>query len=275
MHSMAPGRTVDSQSFVGSGYARRMREPDREETTTASVALITGAAVRVGAAIAETLHARGFRVVVHCHRSTAEAEALTERLNARRADSAVWLSADLADLAAVSDLALQARRQWGRLNVLVNNASSYRRTPLGQITPADMDDLLTSNLRAPLMLAQACAAFSELGQIINILDVYARKPRPGYAPYFAAKAGLWTLTEALAVELAPRVRVNGVAPGHMIWAVDSAMNEAQKQAEAARIPLGRLGGADEVARAVAFLASDEAAYMTGAVLPVDGGLRFG
>lgn len=246
---------------------------DKEQTSAAPVALITGAAVRVGAATAETLHARGFQVVVHCHRSTAEAAALCDRLNGRRAESAHWVAADLGDLAAVSELAMQARRRWGRLDVLVNNASSYRRTPLGHITPEDMDDLLTSNLRAPLMLTQACAAFTELRQVVNILDVYARKPRPGYAPYFAAKAGLWTLTEALAVELAPRVRVNGVAPGHMIWAVNSAMSDAEQQAEAARIPLGRLGGADEVARAVAFLVSDEAAYLTGAVLPVDGGLR--
>lgn len=252
-----------------------MTEQHEQRVADTPVAMITGAAVRVGAAIAETLHGQGFRVVIHCRRSRAEADALATRLNALRANTAVVLVADLADVDALPALAQQARAQWGRLDALVNNASSYFRTPLGAITPAQFSDLVSSNLAAPLFLSQACAAFPELTGIVNILDVYARQPRAGYAPYFAAKAGLWTLTEALAVELAPRVRVNGVAPGHMIWAVNSAMTDAQKQAEAARIPLGRLGGADEIAKAVAFLLSEAAHYMTGAVLPVDGGLRFG
>ena len=241
-----------------------MNEQDKRaiaDRGIAPVAMITGAAVRVGAAIAETLHAKGFRVVIHCRHS--------------RADSAAVLAADLADLPALPAFARAARARWGRIDALVNNASSYFRTPLAAVTPEQFSDLIGSNLAAPLFLSQACAAFAELRGIVNIVDVHARRPRAEYAPYFAAKAGLWTLTEALAVELAPRVRVNGVAPGHMIWAAKPTLTPQQQAAELARIPLGRLGGADEVAKAVAFLLSAASDYMTGAVLPVDGGLRLG
>ena len=212
-----------------------MNEQDKRaiaDRGIAPVSMITGAAVRVGAAIAETLHA-------------------------------------------LPAFARAARARWGRIDALVNNASSYFRTPLAAVTPEQFSDLIGSNLAAPLFLSQACAAFAELRGIVNIVDVHARRPRAEYAPYFAAKAGLWTLTEALAVELAPRVRVNGVAPGHMIWAAKPTLTPQQQAAELARIPLGRLGGADEVAKAVAFLLSAASDYMTGAVLPVDGGLRLG
>lgn len=237
------------------------------------VVLVTGAARRLGAATAERLQAEGWRVLIHCHRSVEEARSLAASLNAQQPDSVAVLRADLAELETVAGLADAAREHWGRLDALVNNASSYFRTPLGTITAAQFDDLIASNLRAPLFLSQACAAFPELKNIVNILDVHARQPRAQFAPYLAAKSGLWTLTEALALELAPRVRVNGVAPGHMIWAVNSALSPEQQAEEAARIPLGRLGGAEEVARAVAFLLSPTSAYVTGTVLPVDGGLR--
>ena len=226
--------------------------------------LITGCSSGIGLDAARYLHARGWSVIATCRRA--------EDLAARRAEGMQSLHLDLADEASVADCVARALAL-GPVDALVNNASSYFRTPLASVTPAQFDDLIGSNLRAPLFLAQACAAFEELQAIINILDVHARRPRAGFAPYLAAKAGLWTLTEALALELAPRVRVNGVAPGHMIWAVQSALSADEQAAEAARIPLQRLGGAVEIARAVAFLLSRESAYMTGAVLPVDGGLR--
>jgi pteridine reductase len=240
------------------------------------VVLVTGAARRIGAAIARHLHAAGWNVVLHAHRSYAEIEAMAAELNALREDSAHCDRADLHDAAAIEMLVREAAARWQRLDALVNNASSYYPTPLGTITAAQIDELVGSNLRAPLLLTQACASrFGERGAVVNIVDTQIQRPQPGYAPYFAAKSGLWTLTESLALELAPKVRVNAVAPGHMLWA-DTTGDDAERamqQRELARIPLGRLGGAEEVARAVRFLLSDDAAYITGAVLPVDGGLR--
>lgn len=241
-----------------------------------SVVLVTGAGRRIGAAIARALHARGARVLLHCRASQAEAESLAATLNAARPASARVLAADLLDLDALRSLAQQAYASWGRLDALINNASSYYPTPLATLTPAQFDDLVGSNLRAPLFLAQACAPLlADGGSILNILDIHARKPMAGFAPYLAAKSALWTLTEALALELAPRLRVNGVAPGHMLWAEHPQFGPEQEARELAKVPLGRLGGAGEIARAVCFLLSSEAAYMTGAILPVDGGLRLG
>ncbi|MFA5940007.1 MAG: SDR family oxidoreductase [Sinimarinibacterium sp.] len=238
-----------------------------------SVVLVTGAARRIGAAIARTLHADGWNVAVHAQSSIAAARALVDELNAARADSAAALRADLRDAAQVERLAGEAHARWQRLDALVNNASTYYRTPFGAITAAQIDDLLATNLRAPLLLTQACAArLADGGSVINIVDTQARRGVPGFAPYIAAKAGLWTLTQTLALELAPRLRVNGVAPGHMIWAPTTVLNTAEQARELERVPLRRLGGADEIARAVRWLLSADAAYMTGVVLPVDGGL---
>ncbi|WP_367396806.1 pteridine reductase [Solimonas sp. K1W22B-7] len=237
--------------------------------------LITGAARRVGAATARELHAAGWNVVIHAHRSFEEAWALAMTLNQSRPDSAQALQADLLDAAALERLAQAARDCWGRLDALVNNASTYYATPLGQVTPEAFEDLLGSNLRAPLLLTQACAARMEQGSVVNIIDVHAHRPQRGYSAYTAAKAGLWALTEALALELAPRIRVNGVAPGHMIWPTGNQLNELQQRAELARVPMARLGGGEEIARAVKFLLSEEAGYITGAILPVDGGIRLG
>jgi pteridine reductase len=238
------------------------------------VVLVTGAARRIGAAIAETLHADGWSVIVHAHRSIDTAQALAMRLNAQRPDSAAVLAADLREVTAIESLARDAHAHWQRLDALVNNASSYHRTPLGTITAAQIDELVASNLRAPLLLTQACVPLLGDGAaVVNIVDALLHQPMRGFAPYYAAKAGLASLTETLALELAPRIRVNGVAPGHMLWADSSALSEAQQDAELARIPLARLGGPVEIARAVRYLLSADAAYVTGAVLPVDGGLR--
>ena len=235
------------------------------------VVLVTGAARRVGASIVRELHAAGWNLVIHANRSFEEAWALAMTLNQERANSAQALKADLLDAAQIQALAQAAQGCWGRLDAVVNNASSYYPTPIGSITPEAFADLVGSNLRAPLLLTQACVPLIGDGAVVNIIDVHARRPVRGYAAYSAAKAGLWTLTESLALELAPRIRVNGVAPGHMLWPGDAQMNELQKSAELARVPMRRLGGGEEIARAVKFLLSKEAAYISGAVLPVDGG----
>lgn len=238
------------------------------------VALITGAARRIGAAIARQLHEAGWNLCLHCRESRTPAEALAAALNATRQSSAFVAVADLKDLAALRRLACEAQARWGRLDALINNASSYFATTLAEVRPEQFDDLIGSNLRAPLFLAQACVPLMEEGGcIVNILDVHARRPISGFAPYLAAKAGLWSLTESLALELAPRIRVNGVAPGHMLWADRPQFDPQREAAELARIPLGRLGGVDEVAGLVQFLLSPAAAYLTGAIIPVDGGLR--
>lgn len=240
---------------------------------TPPVVLVTGAAKRIGAAITRELHAAGWNVLVHAHRSLAEATALTDSLNALRADSAQGVQGDLQQPDAIEALAALAHGRWGRLNALVNNASTYSATPPGGATAEQFDDLLVSNLRAPLLLTQACAKRIGEGAVVNIIDARAQHAQPGFAPYAAAKAGLWSLTQTLALELAPRIRVNAVAPGHMLAPNGVELSAAQQREMAARVPLGRFGGAEEIARAVRFLLSADAAYITGAVLPVDGGLR--
>lgn len=249
---------------------------DAGKQARAAVALVTGGARRVGAAIVEALHGSGMNLVIHCRSSRDEAEALATKLNAQRADSAAVLTADLDDAAALHRLAVDAHARWGRLDALVNNASGYRRTPIGSITPALFDEMIGSNFRAPLLLIQACLPlFGATASVVNIIDTLARHARPGFAPYNAAKAALWSLTETLAVELAPRVRVNGVAPGHVLWAESTQLSAEQQADELARIPMGRLGAPEEIARAVAFLLAPGAGYLSGVILPVDGALRLG
>lgn len=237
------------------------------------VVLITGAARRIGAAIARELHAAGLNVVLHYRSSGAEARALEKQLNRLRSNSATSLRANLLSVAAVEKLAEAAHARWGRLDALVNNASSYFKTPLGSITEDQFDDLLGSNLKAPLFLTQACARLMKQGAVVNIADIHAAMPMKHHAVYCAAKAGLVSLTENLARELAPRIRVNAVAPGHILWATGNSMSEAQKSAELARVPLARIGTPEDIAMAVKYLVSPASAYVTGATLPVDGGLR--
>ena len=241
------------------------------KTSLHPVVLITGAARRVGAAIARELHGAGMNVLIHYRASSAEARALTAELNRIRADSAHCLSADLLKLRSLEKLAGQAHARWGRLDALVNNASSYARTPIGEITEEAFDELLGSNLKAPLFLIQACTTHIRSGAVVNIVDT---KPvRAEFAAYGTAKAGLVALTQILARELAPRIRVNAVAPGHILWAENMSLSKTQQRAELSRVPLRRLGTPEEIARAVRFLVSPESSYITGAILPVDGGLR--
>jgi pteridine reductase len=234
-------------------------------------ALVTGAARRVGAAIARELHTQGANVLIHHRASTAEARALASSLNAVRAGSAALAQAELRDTASLAGLVEHTVKAFGRLDILVNNASAFYPTPLGEITEAEWDELVGANLKAPLFLSQAATA--ELrrtqGLIVNIVDIHALRPLKRHTVYSITKAGLAMLTRALARELGPAIRVNGVAPGPVLWPEDD-IDPALKQDIIARTALKRPGSPEDVARAVAFFAKD-APYVTGQILAVDGG----
>lgn len=235
--------------------------------------LITGAARRIGATIARRLHAAGARVVLHCHRSRAEAQAIADELNAARAGSCAIVQGDLLDVAALAPLVAAARDRFGRLDGLVNNASSFYATPFGTIGAREWDDLIGTNLRAPLFLAQAAAPAlrAARGAVVNIVDIHAERPLRDFAVYTVAKAGLAGLTRALALELAPDVRVNGVAPGAILWPDDGRhFDPGERQRITAQTPLGRTGNPEDIAGAVKYLLFD-APFVTGQVLAVDGG----
>ncbi|QDX81926.1 pteridine reductase [Denitratisoma sp. DHT3] len=239
----------------------------------APVVLVTGAARRVGAEIARLLHAAGARLVLHYRRSAPEAEALAATLNRSRSNSAATVQADLCDSAALERTVAVALERFGRLDGLVNNASSFFRTPLGSIDQAAWQELVGSNFQGPLFLAQAAAPHLRAsgGAIVNITDVHAERPLRGYPVYSAAKAGLLGLTRALAIELAPRVRVNAVAPGAVDWPEnDQDFPPEERQAIIAHTLLQRIGTPMDIARTVRFLLFD-APYITGQVINVDGG----
>jgi pteridine reductase len=234
--------------------------------------LVTGAARRVGAAIARRLHAQGANVIIHCRDSSADADQLAATLNTARPDSARAMRLELRKTDAIPEFMSGVISAWGRLDGLVNNASSFYPTPMGQIGAEQWADLMASNLKAPLFLAQAAAPSlkASQGAIVNIVDIHAERPLKNYVVYSAAKAGLLGLTRALALELAPEVRVNGVSPGPIEWPADGLMDGAEQSRILAATPLKRVGGADEVARAVSFFFTD-APYVTGQILAVDGG----
>lgn len=237
------------------------------------VVMITGAARRVGAEIARTLHAAGARVVLHHHASVAAAEALATELNAQRPKSALALRCDLRDTAGLTGMVAESLAHFGRLDALVNNASSFSPTAIGSIDEAAWDDLVGSNLKGPLFLSQAAAPHlaAARGCIVNITDIHAERPLKGYPLYCAAKAGLLGLTRALALELAPAVRVNAVAPGAVEWPEnDSDFPAAERAAIVAHTLLKHIGTPADIARTVKFLVFD-APYVTGQVINVDGG----
>ncbi len=237
--------------------------------------LVTGAARRVGAVIAAALHAAGARVAIHYRSSQSDADALVARLNVERAGSARAFRADLADAAACDTLVTEVVRAFGRLDVLVNNASTFYPTPVGTITPDQFDDLVGSNLRAPLFLSQAAAPAlaKHEGLILNIGDIHGLRPLAGHAVYSAAKAGLLMLTRSLARELGPAIRVNAIAPGPVMWP-ERGVDEALRERIVARTALKRAGSADDVAKAALYFATG-APFVTGQVLAVDGGRLVG
>ncbi len=239
------------------------------------VALITGGAKRVGAAIARQLHEAGMRVVVHYRRSAKPANELVAELNKYRPESAVSTDGDLLCATNRERLIETAAAAFGRLDLLVNNASTFYPTPVGGITESDWDDLVGSNLKAPLFLSQAAAAHLRLndGQIINLVDIYARRPLAEHTVYCVAKAGLAMLTLSLARELGPAVRVNGIAPGAIIWP-EQGLDEKSKREMLAQIALERVGAPEDIARCALYLARD-AGYVTGQIIAVDGGRSLG
>jgi len=235
------------------------------------VVLITGAARRVGSVIARRLHASGYDVALHCRHSRIELDGLIAELEIQRADSTLALQADLADVENLPALIDAVITRFGRLDGLINNASSFYPTAIGTTTPAQWDELFASNARAPFFLAQAAAPHlkSVQGNIVNLVDIYAERPLPGHTVYCMAKAALAMLTYSLAKELGPEVRVNGVAPGAVMWP-EQGKEYADREELVKRTALKRAGSPDDVAGAVLYLLRD-AGFVTGQILRVDGG----
>ncbi|MBB6096174.1 pteridine reductase [Povalibacter uvarum] len=243
-------------------------------TTSDSLAgrtvLITGAAKRIGAALARGFHAAGANVAIHYHRSVSEAERLRDELNTSRKDSAIATSANLLEVAQLPDIVERTIAAFGRLDVLINNASSFYPTPVGTISPAQWQDLMGTNVKAPLFLSQAAAPFLKRanGSIINMIDIHAQRPLRNHPVYSTAKAGLAMLTKSLARELGPEIRVNGIAPGPILWP-DGGIDQALEEEIISKTVLKRCGSPDDIVRTALFLA--EATYVTGQILAVDGG----
>lgn len=236
------------------------------------VALVTGGARRVGAAIVRRLHAAGAAVLIHHHTSAQDADALVAALDAERAGSAYALPLDLLRTAALPSLVDATLQRFGRLDILVNNASTFYPTPVGGITETQWEDLVGSNLKAPLFLSQAAAPAlrASQGLILNIVDIHGLRPLRGHAVYGVAKAGLIMLTRSMARELAPEVRVNAIAPGPVMWPADGRADPALQEKIVSRTLLQRTGSAEDIARTALFFAA-EAPFVTGQILPVDGG----
>jgi pteridine reductase len=249
---------------------------ERQVSLDGRWALVTGAAKRIGAVIASTLHGAGANVAIHYNRSAVDAERLAAELNARRAKSAFTVAADVLDIAAVENMAKRVlERTGGQLDVLVNNASNFYPTPIGSITLEQWDDLIGSNLKAPLFLSQAAlpALRAARGAIVNIVDVHSQRPLRDHPVYGPAKAGLAMLTRSLAKDLGPDIRVNGVSPGAILWP-DEGMSDALRAAIIKQTALKRSGTPEDIAAAVLFLVRD-APYVTGQIIAVDGGRSVG
>ncbi|GMV29886.1 MAG: 3-oxoacyl-ACP reductase [Rhodanobacteraceae bacterium] len=234
------------------------------------VALVTGGARRVGAQIARSLHAAGYDLALHCRHSRGELDELVTALEQQRPQSVLALQADLNNVEMLPDLVDAALERFGRLDALINNASTFEPTPLSSATPAQWDALLASNARAPFFLAQAAAPAlaNACGCIVNLVDIYAERPLARHPIYCMAKAALLMMTRALALDLAPQVRVNAIAPGAILWP-ESGKSGTEQQALLARVPLARCGSPDDIASAVLWLLRSP--YVTGEVVRIDGG----
>ena len=244
-------------------------------TITAKTVLVTGGAQRVGAAIVKQLHAQGWTVIIHYRYSEQAAHELCQTLNQQRANSAFCVYANLDNVEEINALPSQLLVLTGRVDALVNNASSFYPTPIGQANLAAWDDLMSSNARAPFFLSQALRSLLQQAQgcIVNIVDIHAQKPFKDYPIYCMAKAALQTMTYALAKDLAPFIRVNGVAPGAILWPEANTHSEISPDAQQqilAGIPLQRVGCPEDIAKTVSFLIND-APYITGQIIAVDGG----
>lgn len=251
-----------------------MSQKPKSRTTAASrttTALVTGAARRIGACIAETLHDRGCRVFLHYHNSAAQVNELADRLNGKRVNSVVVLQADLGEAESLDAMVARIKAETDSLDLLVNNASQFFPTKVGATTAKQWDDLMNSNLRGAYFLTQALLPELSVGggSVVNLLDVHATRPMPGHAVYSAAKAAMQMMTLALAKELGPKIRVNGVAPGAILWPENEITSEGQREILDKTV-MQRAGEPQDIASAVAYLGLD-APYVTGQILAVDGG----
>jgi pteridine reductase len=255
---------MDSNSAPAHGHALSGR-----------AVLITGAARRIGAAMARGFHAHGADICIHCHQSVGEAEQLRDEMNGKRARSAAIVTADLLDVESLPGLVTAAVNAFGRLDALINNASSFYPTPLGTVSAAQWDDLMGTNLRAPFFLAQAAAPQlrATQGAIVNMIDIHGQRPLPRHPVYSAAKAGLAMMTRALARELGPEVRVNGIAPGPILWP-EAGLDAQLRDEIVSKTLLKRSGSPEDVVRAALFFVKD-APFVTGQILAVDGGRSVG
>lgn len=240
-------------------------------TLEGKTALITGGVRRIGAAIAHILHDAGMNLALHYRSSVADAERLRDELNQRRSESVILLQGNLLDTSCLPALVEQAANRWQRLDLLVNNASSFYPTPVSTATEAQWDELMGSNLKAPFFLSQAAATHlrAVCGSIINIVDIHAERPMSKHTLYCAAKAGLVMLTKSLARELGPEIRVNGIAPGAILWP-EAGVSETLQSYILSRVALRRLGQPEHIARTLLFLVRD-GGYITGQIIAVDGG----
>lgn len=236
------------------------------------VALITGGALRIGACITKTLHQAGYCVAIHYRQSQSQAQALAEELNHQRPNSAVCIQADLNNSSSLPVMVTQASTAWGRLDLLINNASSFYPTAIGQCTDQDWDALMNSNVKGPFFISQAAthALKQSQGNIINIVDIHSERPLKNHSIYCMAKAALAMMTKSLAKELGPDIRVNGISPGAILWPENEGFGETEKNEILDRISLNRAGEASDIANTVLFLA-DNAPYISGQILAVDGG----